>query len=200
MCSCAAESACATTRSGRTATSMARIRRVYACAVALTSVAALAPALDRRQALSSGAAAALAAAAPAWAADSSAAIAVERSGFAPTIKQTGRTSRYECGRGVRRGAFINRRVEDRAGETHFDGRVHAGIRSSARAGARPPSRSRSIIPRRGRPSRTASTSSTATAARSRPWLPRRSPCSVVRRRRVDGVNRPFHTGRLQRLA
>ena len=91
---------------------MARIGRIYACAAALTSAAALAPALDRRQALSSGAAAALAAAAPAWAVDASAAIAVERSGFAPTIKQTGRMSRYECGRGVRRGAFINRRVDD----------------------------------------------------------------------------------------
>jgi len=51
-------------------------------------------------------------ASPVFAADASAAIAVERSGFAPTIKQTGRTSRYECGRGVRRGAFINRRVDD----------------------------------------------------------------------------------------
>ena len=95
---------------------MARIRRIYACAAALTSAAALAPApreLHRRQALSSGAAAALALvaapASPAFAVDASAAIAVERSGFAPTIKQTGRTSRYECGRGVRRGAFINRR-------------------------------------------------------------------------------------------
>merc|ERR1719174_2959406 len=74
---------------------MARIRRVYACAVALASAAALAPEIHRRQALSSGAAAALAAAAPAWAVDASAAIAVERSGFAPTIKQTGRMSRYE---------------------------------------------------------------------------------------------------------
>jgi hypothetical protein len=96
---------------------MARIRRVYACAVALTSAAALAPReLQRRQALSSGAAAALAVvaapASPAFAVDASAAIAVERSGFAPTIKVTGRTSRYECGRGIRRGAFINRRVDD----------------------------------------------------------------------------------------
>jgi hypothetical protein len=98
---------------------MARIRRVYACAVALSSAVALAPApreLQRRQALSSGAAAALAVvaapASPAFAVDAAAAIAVERSGFAPTIKQTGRTSRYECGRGVRRGAFINRRVDD----------------------------------------------------------------------------------------
>ena len=74
---------------------MARIRRVYVCAVALSSAAALAPEIHRRQALSSGAAAALAAAAPAWAVDASAAIAVERSGFAPTIKQTGRMSRYE---------------------------------------------------------------------------------------------------------
>ena len=38
---------------------MARIRRVYACAVALTSAAALAPEIHRRQALSSGAAAPL---------------------------------------------------------------------------------------------------------------------------------------------
>ena len=82
-------------RNGRTATSIARIRRVYACAVALSSAAALAPEIHRRQALSSGAAAALAAAAPAWAVDASAAIAVERSGFAPTVKQNGRTSRYE---------------------------------------------------------------------------------------------------------
>ena len=116
---------------------MARIRRVYACAVALTSSVALAPApreLQRRQALKgaaaaahdgewlhrrqalNGAAAALAVvaapASPAFAVDASAAIAVERSGFAPTVKQTGRISRYECGRGVRRGAFINRRVDD----------------------------------------------------------------------------------------
>ena len=121
---------------------MARIGRIYACAAALTSAAALAPApreLHRRQALNGAAAAALAVvaapASPAFAVDAAAAIAVERSGFAPTVKQTGRTSRYECGRGVRRGAFINRRVEDRAGETHFDGRVRAGIRSSARAAA-----------------------------------------------------------------
>ena len=92
---------------------MARIRRIYTCAIALTSAAALAPApreLQRRQALKGAAAAALAVvaapASPAFAVDASAAIAVERSGFAPTIKVTGRTSRYECGRGVRRGAFI----------------------------------------------------------------------------------------------
>ena len=95
---------------------MARIRRIYGFAAALTSAAALAPReLHRRQALSSGAAAALAVvaapASPAFAVDASAAIAVERSGFAPTVKQTGRTSRYECGRGVRRGAFMNRRVD-----------------------------------------------------------------------------------------
>jgi len=99
---------------------MARIRRVHACAVALASAAALAPApreLQRRQALKgaaaaahdgewlhrrqalNGAAAALAVvaapASPAFAVDASAAIAVERSGFSPTIKQTGRMSRYE---------------------------------------------------------------------------------------------------------
>ena len=71
------------------------------CALALSCAAALAPqprnaALQRREALHSGAAAALASfAAPAFAVDASAAIAVERSGFAPVIKQTGRTSRYE---------------------------------------------------------------------------------------------------------
>jgi len=97
---------------------MARIRRVHACAVALSSAAALAPReLQRRQALKgaaaaahdgewlhrrqalNGAAAALAVvaapASPAFAVDASAAIAVERSGFSPTIKQTGRMSRYE---------------------------------------------------------------------------------------------------------
>ena len=97
---------------------MARIRRVYACAVALSSAAALAPApreLHRRQALNSAAVAlavVAAPASPAFAVDAAAAIAVERSGFAPTVKQTGRMSRYECGHGVRRGAFINRRVDD----------------------------------------------------------------------------------------
>ena len=97
---------------------MARIRRVYAYVV-LTNAAALAPAtreLHRRQALKGAAAAALAVvsapASPAFAVDAAAAIAVERSGFAPTIKVTGRTSRYECGRGVRRGAFKNRRFDD----------------------------------------------------------------------------------------
>ena len=59
------------------------------CALALSCAAALAPqprnaALQRREALHSGAAAALASfAAPAFALDASAAIAVERSGFAP---------------------------------------------------------------------------------------------------------------------
>ena len=93
------------------ASKFARVRRV-ACALAVACIAnALAPAKQpdavRRGVLWNGAAAALATAAPAaWAVDASAAIAVERSGFAPTIKQTGRTSRYECGRGVLRGAFI----------------------------------------------------------------------------------------------
>ena len=72
--------------------------------------------LHRRQALNGAAAAALAVvaapASPVFAVDAAAAIAVERSGFAPTVKQTGRISRYECGRGVRRGTFMNRRVDD----------------------------------------------------------------------------------------
>lgn len=88
---------------------MARSRRVVACALALSCAVALAPthkALHRREALSGAAAAALAVvAAPAHAIDAGAAIAVERSGFAPTIKQGGTktplgvlgggTSRYE---------------------------------------------------------------------------------------------------------
>ena len=80
------------------ASKFARVRRV-GCALAAACIAnALAPAKQPdavRRGVFNGAAAALAAAAPAWAVDSSAAIAVERSGFAPTIKQTGRMSRYE---------------------------------------------------------------------------------------------------------
>ena len=81
------------------ASKFARVRRV-GCALAAACIAnALAPAKQPdavRRGVFNGAAAALAAAAPAaWAVDASAAIAVERSGFAPTIKQTGRTSRYE---------------------------------------------------------------------------------------------------------
>ena len=82
------------------ASKFARVRRV-ACALAVACIAnALSPAKQpdaaRRGVLFNGAAAALATAAPAaWAVDASAAIAVERSGFSPTIKQTGRMSRYE---------------------------------------------------------------------------------------------------------
>ena len=82
------------------ASKFARVRRVAFALAAACIANALAPAKQpdavRRGVFFNGAAAALAAAAPAaWAVDASAAIAVERSGFSPTIKQTGRMSRYE---------------------------------------------------------------------------------------------------------